>query len=274
MRDDDFFASFVSMFEVIATTHLDHVDQLEHVFDLTVAPPVMVRALGRCVGVDLLDPELDETLQREVLIEMASLARLQGTNRRLTRVLERVTRERVGVIDSGAVVIEGFAAPAPPHVRIQVESTGWMDEDDLVALVRRELPASVTFEIWLGDRPLWPEPEPAPFDASLAVCPQCGAPTDDVAQFMDADGFCTICDFPLFWAPGAQRRPPMGASPPTIALIAPPADDAGTSPIYQLTTIVCPSCDQITELDVSALRTADGFCAACDFPLWWAPGAY
>ena len=47
MHDDDFFARFVSMFEAIATTPLDHVDQLEHVFDLTVAPPVMVRARGR-----------------------------------------------------------------------------------------------------------------------------------------------------------------------------------------------------------------------------------
>ena len=162
MREDDFFARFVSMFEVIATTHLDHVDQLEHVFDLNVAPPEMVRALGRCMGVDLLDPGLDETVQREVLIEMGLLARLQGTKRRLTRVLELVTRERVEVIDSGAVVIDGGAPPAPPHVRIRVESTGWMDEDDLVALVRRELPASVTFELWLGDRPLWPAPEPAP----------------------------------------------------------------------------------------------------------------
>ncbi len=81
-------------------------------------------------------------------------------------MLEIVTRERVEVIDSGAVVIDGGAPPAPPHVRIRVESTGWMDEDDLVALVRRELPVSVTFELWLGDRALWPEPEPAPFDAS------------------------------------------------------------------------------------------------------------
>ena len=99
------------MFEVIATTHLDHIDQLEHMFDLNVAPPVMVRALGRCIGVDLLDPGLDETVQREVLIEMGSLARLQGTKRRLTRVLELVTRERVEVIDSGAVVIEGVRHP-------------------------------------------------------------------------------------------------------------------------------------------------------------------
>lgn len=254
------------MFEVIATTHLDHVDQLEHVFDLTVAPPAMVRALGRCVGVDLLDPALDETLQREVLIEMGLLARLQGTNRRLTRVLELVSQARVEVIDSGAVVIDGNAPPAPPHVRIRVESTGWMDEDDLVALVRRELPASVTFELWLGDRALWPAPEPGPLDASIAACPVCGATTDHVAQLMDAEAFCATCDFPLFWAPGARRRPP-------ITPITPPSLEAGTGRVVQPTTVGCPSCDQVTELDVSALRTAEGFCAGCDFPLWWAPVA-
>ena len=269
MRDDDFFARFVSMFEAMATTHLDHVDQLEHVFDLTVAPPEMVRALGRCVGVDLLDPQLDETLQREVLIEMGLLARRQGTRRRLTRVLELVTRQPVEVIDSGAVVIDGGAPPAPPHVRIRVESTGWMDEDDLVALVRRELPASVTFELWLGDRPLWPAPEPAPIDASPTACPGCGTPTEHVALLMDADEFCTTCDFPLFWAPGAQRLPPMAAITPID-----PDPELSSSRVDQATTVACPSCDQITELDASALRTADGFCAACDFPLWWAPGAY
>jgi hypothetical protein len=89
---------------------------------------------------------------------------------------------------------------------------------------------------------------------------------------MDADGFCATCDFPLFWAPGAQRRPPI--TPTAITPIPPPAPEGGPSPIFQGTTVACPSCDQITELDVSVFRTADGFCGACDFPLWWAPGAY
>ena len=82
---------------------------------------------------------------------------------------------------------------------------------------------------------------------------------------MDADEFCTTCDFPLFWAPGAQRLPPMAAITPID-----PDPELGSSRVDQATTVACPSCDQITELDVSALRTADGFCAACDFPLWWA----
>ena len=263
MRDDDFLARFVSVFEAIATTHLEHIDQLEHIFDRTVAPPAMARALGRCVGVDVLDAALPEALQRDVLVEMRKLARSQGTGQRLTRVLELVTTAPVEIVDSGGVYVDGDAPSAAPHVRIAVESAGWMDEDDLVGLVRRELPASVTFELWLADRCLWPESERPSVDASTTVCPDCGASTDRVAQLMDADGFCRTCDFPLFWAPGARRRSPIDEDVTAV----------GTDAVQELTVVNCPGCDRVTELEVSALRTARGFCHGCDFPLWWAtPG--
>ena len=99
----------------------------------------MARALGRCVGVDVLDAALPEALQREVLLEMQKLARSQGTGQRLTRVLELVTMAPVEIVDSGGVYVDGEAPSAAPHVRIAVNSAGWMDEDDLVGLVRREL---------------------------------------------------------------------------------------------------------------------------------------
>jgi phage tail-like protein len=261
MRDDDFLTRFVSVFEEIATTHVEHIDQLEHIFDRTVAPPAMARALGRCVGVDVLDPTLPEALQREVLLEMRALARSQGTRQRLTRLLELVTMAPVEVVDSGRVSVEGDAPLAPPHVRIVAESAGWMDRDDLVGLVRRELPASVTFELWLSDERLWPESDHTTVDAEPAGCPECGAPTDGVTQLMDADGFCRTCDFPLFWGPGARRRSPIDQDNTA---------DVGTDAVRQLTSVGCPGCGRVTDLDVSALRTARGFCPGCDFPLWWA----
>lgn len=262
MRDDEFLARFVSLFEVIATTQLEHIDQLEHVFDRTVAPPAMARALGRCVGVDVLDPTLPEALQREVLLEMQALARWQGTRRRLARVLEVVTTAPVEIVDSGGVYVSGDAPIAAPHVHITVESTGWMDEDDLLGLVRRELPASVTFELWLGDRCLSPQPEQTGVDASSTTCPECGTWNGQAAPLMDADGFCRRCDFPLFWARGAQLRSTNGEE-----VVAEVAEETVGRPVV----VDCPVCDRVTELRANDLRTAAGFCPGCDFPLRWAP---
>jgi phage tail-like protein len=261
MRDDYFLARFVSVFEVIAASQLEHIDQLEHVFDRTVAPPAMARALGRCVGIDVLDPALPETFQREVLLELQALARWQGTRRRLTRVLEVVTMAPVDISDSGGVYASGDAPSAAPHVRIAVESTGWMDEDNLLGLVRRELPASVTFELRLGDRCLWPQPEHTTVDASTTSCPVCGSSTGQTVPLMDADGFCRTCDFPLFWAPGARLRSAVGEE-----VMADVAEDTVGRPAV----VDCPVCDRVTEIPANELRTAAGFCPGCDFPLWWA----
>jgi hypothetical protein len=41
-------------------------------------------------------------------------------------------------------------------VVIRVESTGWVPERDFVEWVRDELPANVRFDLYVGDRQLWP----------------------------------------------------------------------------------------------------------------------
>ncbi len=42
---------------------------------------------------------------------------------------------------------------------LRVRSTGWATEADLLRIVEGELPASVTFELFVADRRIWP-PEP------------------------------------------------------------------------------------------------------------------
>ena len=71
------------------------------------------------------------------------------------------------VRDSGGVFAEG-EAPTPlgpgtgPHVEIVIESNGWTTVDHLVQLITEELPASVTFELWVAGHRLWPtQPRPA-----------------------------------------------------------------------------------------------------------------
>ena len=159
MLEDDRYRRIVEVFEALGSIHLEHADQLEHVFDASVAPPAMVRLMGRWIGVDLIDPALPELLQREIVREMGRLARWRGTRSRVAGRPRAVTREPVEVVDPAATFEEGSERPAPGGcVVIHVQSTGWIDEDHFVELVRREVPANVPFELWLGDRRLWPPP--------------------------------------------------------------------------------------------------------------------
>jgi hypothetical protein len=80
----------------------------------------------------------------------------RGTALGLRQILEMVTDAPVEIIDSGGVYLEGEAPENPAHVRIKVESSGWTTEDDLLDLVRAELPAAVSFELSVGDRVVWP----------------------------------------------------------------------------------------------------------------------
>jgi len=156
MLDDDFFYRFVSMFQEEAGTYLDGVDNLEHVLSPAVAPPAMVRFLAAWLGLPPLDPSLDEVYQRRLVKAAAELRWLRGTKRGLEKLLELLTGGPVKVVDSGGVVGPGEAAERAPHVRARVESTGWLPEADFVEVVRDEVPANVSLELFVGERRLWP----------------------------------------------------------------------------------------------------------------------
>ena len=53
---------------------------------------------------------------------------------------------------------DGETPPPAPFVRIRVESIGWLADKDFIALVEDEIPASTTYELFVGDRQLWPPP--------------------------------------------------------------------------------------------------------------------
>jgi phage tail-like protein len=216
MLADDLFRRFASMFQVVATTYLEHVDQLEQVFDPAVAPSNMVRAMGRWIGVDLVDAALDERLQREIVLAMAELPRWRGTRFGLQSVLELISGEPAEVTDSGGVYFDGEAPGRPPHVAIRVRSTGWTDAEHMLEFVRRELPVSVTFELWVGDEQLWPAPSRDVVVLAGITCPQCLTPSVLQTVRMAADEFCQTCDFPLFWAPGGVAPGSSGEAPHVV----------------------------------------------------------
>jgi len=158
MVEDDFLVRFLSIFQDVSETVLHQVDTLPHMFDPTVAPDALVRQMGQWIGVHAIDPSLPDEAQRTSVMEYASALPWRGTQRGIRQLLEAITEGRVTVSDSGGVYHEGEAPAAPPHVRLEIESTGWADEDDLVQIVRAELPATVTFELLIAGRTIWPTP--------------------------------------------------------------------------------------------------------------------
>ena len=156
MVEDDFLARFVTIFQHVGDTILDQIDGLAHSFDPTVAPDPMVRLMAEWFGVNWVDSSLDDRLQRRIVIGYADLIRWRGTRRGLSALLELLTDGPVAVSDNGGVFPEGASPGVPPHIRLEVESVGWSKEADLVEIVRAEIPAAATWELWVGTRRVWP----------------------------------------------------------------------------------------------------------------------
>ena len=157
MLEDDFLVRFLGIFQELADSYMVQVDNIEHVVDTTVAPDRMVRALGAWIGVPPIDPSLPDEVQRRIVREHGQMLQWRGTALGLRHLLEMVTDAPAEITDSGGVFREGEAPDNPGHVRIRVESSGWTTEDDLLDLVRSELPASVSFELSVGERTIWPK---------------------------------------------------------------------------------------------------------------------
>ncbi len=156
MTDDDFLMRFLGIFQTVADTVLHRIDTLPHAFDPTVAPDGMVRLMGSWLGVEWIDSTLDDELQRRIVLEYADLLRWRGTAHGLQRLLEVISDGAAVVEDSGGGYPEGESPQRPAHVRLAVESSGWASPGALLAIVRAELPASVTFELRIGDTTIWP----------------------------------------------------------------------------------------------------------------------
>ena len=159
MTEDDFLVRYLTIFQQVADTVVHQVDNLRHVFDPAVAPDNMVRTMAEWIGIDWLDSDLPERRQREIVRRYSDIIEWRGTSRGITRLLELVTegpKGSVQVIDTGGVFAEGESPDAPGHVRIDIGQTGRYGRDDLVRIVRDEVPASLTFEMWIGEERIWP----------------------------------------------------------------------------------------------------------------------
>lgn len=158
MLDDDFLVRFLSIFQGVADTLVAHPEQMEHLLDPAVTPEPMLRFIGRWLGIESIDAATPLPVQRRMVAEMGRLIGWRGTRRGLLHALELLTGQPAEVRDNGGVHREGAAPVVAPHVEISVASAGWTTPEHLVALITEELPASVTFELWVGGARLWPAP--------------------------------------------------------------------------------------------------------------------
>ena len=156
MAEDEFLLRFLSIFQDIAETVLHQVDNLPHMFDPAVAPDEMVRLMGRWLAVNWIDSSLPDASQREIVRRYSHLLQWRGTKRGMTELLELISGQPAVVADTGGVYLEDEAPGAAAHVRLEVASTGWANEEDLLSILRSELPASVTFELIVAGRRVWP----------------------------------------------------------------------------------------------------------------------
>jgi phage tail-like protein len=156
MLDDEFFVRFVSIFQEIGASLLENADNIDHLADVSVAPDVMVRWLGSWIGTEAIDPSLADELQRRIVAGSAATLAWRGTGYGLTRFLELISGGPAEVSDGGGVWRDGEAPADTAWVRMRVESTGWMPENDFVELVRDEVPAHVSAELYVGERRVWP----------------------------------------------------------------------------------------------------------------------
>jgi phage tail-like protein len=160
MVEDDFLVRFAGIFQDLADTLVVQADTMEHLIDTAVSPPSMVRWLATWIGAggvgdNGIDPDLPEELQRRIVREHGQVLPWRGTARGVRQLLALNTSGTIEITDSGGVYAEGQAPDNPGHVTIHLTSTESTDED-LLDLVRDELPATVSFELLVGDRRLWP----------------------------------------------------------------------------------------------------------------------
>lgn len=166
MAEDDFLFRFVSIFQRVADTAVHQIDTLPHAFDPTVAPAPMVRQMAAWLGVSWVDSSLDVRLQRAIVTEYSQIIQWRGTKRGLRRLLELLTGGgEVTITDSGGVWAEGESPHSAPHVRIDLERTGWLSDSDLVRIMRDELPATVSYDLWAAGRRLHPPDDVLAADA-------------------------------------------------------------------------------------------------------------
>jgi phage tail-like protein len=151
LAEDEFTLRFLRIFEEVAGDIRVRIAEFTDDLDPGLAPPEFVRWMAGWLGLAL-DPSLPEEQQRSLVRAAGPLFPLRGTKTGLQRLLEAFTRSDVEVGDGGGVYAAGGAPPASNQVTIRVSSAGGLSEQQLLELVRLEIPATAVVDLRVGRR--------------------------------------------------------------------------------------------------------------------------
>ncbi|WGL52092.1 phage tail protein [Nocardioides sp. BP30] len=157
----DFFRRFVSIFQELGTTLLEDADNIDHILDVTVAPPELVRWLGSWISAAPIDEALPEELQRRMVRSAARTLTWRGTAHGLREFLELLSDGPAEVEDGGGIWRSGEAPADTAWVRLRVASTGQLAVAEFVERIRDEVPAHARAELYVGDELVWRSGEDA-----------------------------------------------------------------------------------------------------------------
>lgn len=146
MAEDPFLRRFVGIFEEIAGPLRGQADHLEHLLDLHTAPSPFLTWMAGWMGLGI-HPSLSEERRRALVRAAGPLFPWRGTRRGLEGLLRAFTRSDVEIEENGGVFPRGEAPTGSGTVTIRLEEAGGIDEQDLLRLVRAEVPADATVEL-------------------------------------------------------------------------------------------------------------------------------
>lgn len=161
MAGDPNLVRFVGLVDPIASELYERVGEKEVIFDPTTAPPAIVRWLAGVLAVPLED-DLPIDVQRAVVSAAAELFPRRGTAGSLRGMIATLAQAWVTIDETGwvrysaepAVPTERHGAGVassvlepPTAVRIVVGPTEAVSEDDVRAIIERELRADVPYEL-------------------------------------------------------------------------------------------------------------------------------
>jgi phage tail-like protein len=141
MRDDDLLVRFTTIFERVGATLRAGADATELVADHRVTSAAMLEYLATWTGLQVLDRGLPVLRQRAVVGAISRAVPRRGTRVALRTLLEAITEAPVDIIEPGGVFRAGEVPEHDGRIEVRVRGTGHLTNEELVELVRDEVPA-------------------------------------------------------------------------------------------------------------------------------------
>jgi phage tail-like protein len=154
MRRDRVISGFVQAFQEIGDSLREQIGDIEYELDVNLASPEMLSYMASWLGVEIDsamaasdDPSVRDA-QRRLIRAVGKALVWRGTRRGLETLLEALTDSWVEVIDTGGVFgPEDRIPPAEDRVIVELDHTGLLTRQQILAFLAGELPVGVQVDL-------------------------------------------------------------------------------------------------------------------------------